>query len=180
MGETTVPTNGSGAAGFSVALAAAVPGSYLITATATNAAGSTSAFSNAVTVIGALSTAKDGIPDAWKARYGFSLTDPTLAGTDSDGTGMTNLQKYKAGLNPNNPLSFLRITAVDRIGADLGLTFPSVTGIIYRVESRLNLTGNSAWTVLADEIVGTGSPIQITDPQATLQSQDFLRIRVLP
>ena len=100
LGETPATTNSGGMANFNVPLGARVPAGYLVTVTATNAAGSTSELSNTATVQAAVSTAGDGIPDAWKSLYGFSLSDPNLAGRDTDGTGMTNLQKFRAGLNP--------------------------------------------------------------------------------
>ena len=139
LGEAMATTNGTGLATFTVPLAPLVPGGYLLTCTATNAAGGTSIFSNAVTVAPPVSTAGDGIPDAWKTQYGFSVTDPTVAGRDTDGTGMTNLQKYEAGLNPLDSRSFLRISGAVRSGLDLQITFPSVNGIVYRVERSADL-----------------------------------------
>jgi alpha-tubulin suppressor-like RCC1 family protein len=48
----------------------------------------------------AYSTAGDGISDGWKARYGLSLTDTTLAGRDLTGKGMTVLQDFQFGTDP--------------------------------------------------------------------------------
>ncbi len=179
VGETTTNTNSGGVANFNVPLGARIPAGYLVTVTATNAAGSTSEFSNTATVSPAVSTVGDGIPDAWKSLYGFSLSDPAVAGRDVDGTGMTNLQKFKAGLNPLDAHSFLRVTSVARSGNDFSITFPSVSGIVYRVEHRVDL-GSSAWTLVADQILGTGSPIVVTDPQAALLPQVFYRVAVQP
>ena len=50
-----------------------------------------------------LSTLGDGIPDSWKIQYGFSITDPGVAGADPDNDGLTNLQEYQLGTNPLNP-----------------------------------------------------------------------------
>ncbi len=132
LGEAMTTTNSGGLANFSVSLGARIPTGYLVTVTATNAAGSTSEFSNTASVQAAVSTVGDGIPDAWKSLYGFSLSDPMVAGRDIDGTGMTNLQKFKAGLNPLDAHSFLRVTSVARSGNDFSITFPSVSGIICR------------------------------------------------
>jgi len=51
------------------------------------------------------STLGDGIPDWWKVKYGFSLTDPTVAGADPDGDGLTNLEEYQDGTDPSNASS---------------------------------------------------------------------------
>ena len=41
----------------------------------------------------------DGIPDQWKLTYGFGIMDD-IAGIDSDGDGLTNLEEFLAGTNP--------------------------------------------------------------------------------
>jgi hypothetical protein len=46
------------------------------------------------------STLNDGIPDWWKVKYGFSLTDPSVASADSDGDGVDNLTEYLQGRDP--------------------------------------------------------------------------------
>lgn len=50
-----------------------------------------------------VSTLGDGIPDDWKIAHGFSVTDPTVAGADTDGDGLTNLQEFQLGTDPRNP-----------------------------------------------------------------------------
>jgi alpha/beta hydrolase family protein DUF900/thrombospondin type 3 repeat protein len=48
------------------------------------------------------STAGDGIPDDWKSAHGFNPAD-SIADLDSDGDGLTNLQEFLLGTDPNNP-----------------------------------------------------------------------------
>ena len=48
------------------------------------------------------STVNDGIPDWWKVKYGFSLTDPSVAGGDTDRDRFTNYEEYLAGTDPRN------------------------------------------------------------------------------
>lgn len=50
-----------------------------------------------------VSTVGDGIPDSWKIAHGLSTTDPGVAGQDPDGDGLTNLEEFLAGTDPNNP-----------------------------------------------------------------------------
>jgi len=47
-----------------------------------------------------VSTLCDGIPDWWKVKYGFSLTDPNVAGDDPDGDGWSNLEEFLNGTDP--------------------------------------------------------------------------------
>src|SRR5215469_2108220 len=50
-----------------------------------------------------VSTVGDGIPDDWKIAHGFSITDPGVAGQDPDHDGLTNLEEFQRGTDPNNP-----------------------------------------------------------------------------
>src|SRR5216683_3821885 len=49
------------------------------------------------------STVNDGIPDDWKIAHGFDPNDPSVAGQDTDGDGLTNLQEFQLGTDPRNP-----------------------------------------------------------------------------
>jgi hypothetical protein len=178
IGETNVTTNGSGSASFSFQAQTAVPVGYFVAATATDSAtGNSSEFSQDVTVT-TMDSNGDGIPDSWAMAHGFSV-NAAIANQDTDGTGMTNLQKFYAGLDPLNPNSFLRITSITRSGNDIQFAFPSVTGRIYRAEWRNDLLTGS-WQPLLDGIVGTGASIQLVDPQAAATARRFYRVRVLP
>jgi uncharacterized repeat protein (TIGR01451 family) len=42
----------------------------------------------------------DGIPDDWEIANGLNPHDPSDAGQDLDGDGLTNLQEYQLGTNP--------------------------------------------------------------------------------
>jgi hypothetical protein len=92
---------------------------------------------------------------------------------------MTNLQEYQAGTNPKLAASVLRISSVEVSGGDIVVTFPSVLGKTYRLEQRANLSDN--WTVLSDNIPGTGSPISVSDVEAADQNaRRFYLISVMP
>jgi hypothetical protein len=49
------------------------------------------------------STVGDGIPDDWKVAHGLDPNDPYLAMEDPDHDGLTNLEEYQYGTDPNNP-----------------------------------------------------------------------------
>jgi hypothetical protein len=49
------------------------------------------------------STVGDGIPDDWKIAHGLDPNDPLVAYEDPDNDGLTNLEEYQNGTDPNNP-----------------------------------------------------------------------------
>jgi hypothetical protein len=48
-------------------------------------------------------TDNDGMPDGWESRHGLAPLDPSDAGLDPDGDGLTNLEEYHIGTNPHDP-----------------------------------------------------------------------------
>lgn len=45
----------------------------------------------------------DGLPDSFEVTYGFDPLDAADASLDGDGDGLSNLQEFQFGANPNNP-----------------------------------------------------------------------------
>ena len=48
----------------------------------------------------------DGIPDAWKKKYGFDINDPKVANGDLNGDGYTNAEKYINGIDPTKKVDW--------------------------------------------------------------------------
>jgi hypothetical protein len=79
--------------------------------------------------------ASDGIPDLWQVQY-FGTNNPEgVPSVDADGTGQNNLFKYLAGLDPTNSASVLRITDIAREGNNVRVTWTSVGGHSYVLQS---------------------------------------------
>lgn len=77
---------------------AVAPGQAIITARNEGATASIQ-----ISVVTPVSTVGDGIPDSWKIAHGFDPNDPSVAGQDPDGDGLTNLQEFLLGTDPRNP-----------------------------------------------------------------------------
>jgi hypothetical protein len=85
----------------------------------------------------------DGIPDWWMIKYFGHPTgqayDHSLASDDADGTGMSNLQKYLAGLNPTNPNSLFLLSASVPATNTIDLGWLANPGMKYQVQYTTNL-----------------------------------------
>lgn len=120
------------------------------------------------------------LPIAWeRENFGTTNINPNA---DPDQDGMSNLQEYLAGTNPNDPNSRLRITAVsaNTIGSGATLTWTSVPSRLYYVNERTNLT-TGAWTTnLTLGVVfpdpGSTTTRSLTDAAA---SKRFFRVQAV-
>jgi len=96
----------------------------------------------------------NGLPIAWELQnFGHTGVDPNA---DPDHDGMSNLQEYLAGTDPNNTNSNLRITAesFSSGGTSAALTWNSVPTRYYYLQKSLKL-GTNLWT---DSGLGLISP----------------------
>ena len=124
----------------------------------------------------------DAIPDAWRARYFGSVTNP-LAGPngDPDGDGMSNLAEYKAGTDPMKTDSALRVLKIEAVASGPGeapmiaLRWPTIASKRYVVERSAALDGG--WTAVGDPIAGDGQLAEFIDPSAA-DRPHFYRVRL--
>ncbi len=123
--------------------------------------------------------------ESWRL-VNFNTPDGTGDSTDNadpDGDGVTNIEEFNAGTDPNDRNSFLYISSLDFVGNDLMLSFPSVAGKIYNVEWSETLVGGS-WSpvmtsgVAQENLAGTGGTIQVTDTNGGTKPKRFYRVEV--
>ena len=131
----------------------------------TNIAGAVTSLVATLTV-NSLDADGDEMPDEWELAHGL-LTNVNDANLDADGDGLTNLQEFIAGTDPQSALSSLR---VEMLGAGAGsatLRFTAISNRAYTVLYRDILPG-SAWTKLADVPSRTTNRVALVpDPNAT-------------
>jgi hypothetical protein len=122
--------------------------------------------------------ATNNVPEWWLASFG--LTTPTwdaAALADQDGDGMAAWQEYRAGTDPTNSISVLRITSGVATGANFVVRFPTVAGKLYDVQ-RANTMNSASWSNLVTGLPGTGGTVSVTDTNALLDPRRFYRINL--
>jgi hypothetical protein len=130
----------------------------------------------------------DGLPDWWEDRFGLSKTNAADALLDLDGDGASNAAEFQAGTVPNNPNSVFRIVALAREGGNVRLTWTTVGGKSYRVQTNAVLANGSFTTNFADlspliSALGTGeSTANYVHPGEDLTNAPahYFRIRLEP
>ena len=92
----------------------------------------------------------NGLPDVWESTYG--ITNPL---DDFDDDGMLNWQEYRAGTDPTNALSNLKINSMVWSNAALQFNFQAMSNKTYGIQYKTTLNPTN-WQNLA-EMVGRRS-----------------------
>ncbi len=138
---------------FFVSAANSSTGQYrVIIRNAARPAGIASAFA---ALVFASDTDGDGLPDDWESTYFSSATDAD-PNADPDGDTMTNAQEYRAGTDPADALSFLKVESIEAAGStDL------------QVQLEFNAVSNRTYSVLFSESQPAGPWSKLTDVVAS-------------
>jgi hypothetical protein len=114
---------------------------------------------NGVRIIGdAGGTSSGGFLGVWEMT---ATGTQTGGGVDTDGDGQTDDEEAVAGTNPNNPNSVLAITGGTVSGGNVNLTWSSVPGKTYRIQSTADVS-TGPWATVGNPVPAAASPATTT------------------
>jgi hypothetical protein len=129
----------------------------------------------------------DNMPDWWEDQFGLHKNSPADAALDLDGDGASNVDEFRAGTLPNNPNSVFRIVALQRETGNLRLTWTTVGGKSYRVQTNAPSASGSFTNNFADlspliTVPGTGESTTniVHTGAATNAPARYYRVRLGP
>jgi hypothetical protein len=117
----------------------------------------------------------DEIPNSWREKYFISpISFDARRDGDPDGDGATNLAEYFAGTNPTDRIDALKVSATVDGAGKVGLSWHSVAGKRYLLESSSE--PNGPWQGVGTVRDGNGEDLQAMDNQSG--GARFYRVRV--
>ncbi len=121
---------------------------------------------------------EDGLPDTWEQTYFNSLSQ--TASDDFDGDGQSNGSEFLTGTSPSSGASVFAATITAVGQSQLNLTWPSVPGKTYRVESQSGLSGS--WSSVANVPAAGGAAVTTshTIDRTPSESLRFYRVALDP
>lgn len=121
----------------------------------------------------------DGMSDEFENEFFGSRTggDPNA---DDDGDGMTNLQEYRAGTNPIDPNSVLRIDAIRREANNILVVFKTAPDRAYRLVAGSRPTGVFPLIIADIPAAPTAATRTITDTGAATNPPRYYRLVLIP
>lgn len=126
-------------------------------------------------------TDADGLPNWWEDQFGLSKNNAADATLDLDGDGASNLNELLAGTRPNDAVSIFRITALQPEAGDLRITWTTVGGKSYVVQTNGDASGGFADSSPRISASGAGESVtNVVVPNGTANGRRYYRVRLEP
>ena len=124
-------------------------------------------------------TDQNGLPDWWEQSYFDQLLGSDTGG-DPDHDGASNLAEWRAGTNPTNANSSLRLIAPATSSTNsITIRWPSVTGKTYRLVRATNLLTGFNFVVRSN--IPAAPPLNSENDTAILSARTcFYRVEIEP
>jgi hypothetical protein len=112
----------------------------------------------------------------WLQNFNLS-TDGSADLQDTDGDGATNWQEWRAGTDPRNASSVLKLMAPGGSNGTVTVTWQSVSGILYYLERGTDLAPANLLSIKSN-LVGQAGTTSYTDTNAASLGPYFYRVGV--
>jgi hypothetical protein len=113
----------------------------------------------------------------WLALHGLA-TDGSADYADSDGDGLNNWQEWRAGTDPRDPASVLKMLGATANTPGLTISWQSVPGVTYFLQRGTNVAISPMFSTIQNNLPGQGSVSTAVDPSATNAGPYFYRVGV--
>ena len=111
------------------------------------------------------------MPDLWESSHGLDRDDPADAAFDPDRDRLSNLGEYLAATDPNDPASTFLLRSPRWDAGEFTFRSDTVTGRVYRVETRAQGSASSWQETMVAE--GTGEEFLFRPPIAPGAGHQF-------
>jgi len=117
------------------------------------------------------------LPYAWLQQYGLPA-DGSADYADADGDGLNNWQEWRAGTDPTDPLSVLRLMTPVPGPTGVTVSWLSVSNRTYFLQRSTNLGVASPFLPFSTNIVGQAGSTTLLDTNAAGIGPVFFRVGV--
>jgi len=120
----------------------------------------------------------NGMSDAWETNQFGSVSASRTAATDTDGDGMTDLEEFRAGTNPNSAAAqFVMTSPVLLPDGELRVQWPTVQGRGYCIEGSAD---GYTWSPVTPWVIASGALMTHDVPAWTSGAPYLFRVAVQP